>query len=533
MSGLSTLAPPNLTTNEQGDAAVDVRGDTATPSSSHDLSRAQVEKDAGGPDTLSQPPHSVFTHRQKLQITILVSLASVFSPMSATIYTPALPTIAQDLGVSVSLVNLSVTSYMIFQGLSPSIWGSVTDVLGRRPVYLLTFCVYIGACLGLAFTTNYTQLIVLRCLQSTGSASTIAIGAGVIGDITQRKERGGYIGFYSAGSLVGNALGPILGGIFAQTVGWHGIFYFLTALAGCFAVVLFLVLPETLRAIVGNGSIEPGSTYLTRPVLRLLSPPHAGPPTEENPRPPRRKVDIFGPLKMMRQLDVLCGLLFTAFFYTVWQATLVASATLFATVYGLDKISVGLAFIANGVGAVSASLVVGKILNHDYKIAQRREKAAQDDATLQTVETGARQVEHIEHARLRRSPYMAFIFIGACLAYGWCTEARTTVALPIFWTFFTGFTTTAIMSMFSTLIVDWYPDSGASATAAINLARCLLGAGGTAVIQPMINRIGVGWTFTVGAGIAVAALPLGVLVWYRGEQWRRHREDRLRLKQDI
>lgn len=160
---------------------------------------------------VEEKPHSLFTRQQKMIITVLVSLASVFSPMSATIYVPALPTIASDLNVSVSLVNLSVTSYMIFQGLSPSLWGSLTDVLGRRPIYLITLAVYIGACIGLSLTDNYTELILFRCLQSTGSASTIAIGAGVIGDMTQRRERGGYIGLYSAGSLVGNAVGPILG----------------------------------------------------------------------------------------------------------------------------------------------------------------------------------------------------------------------------------------------------------------------------------------------------------------------------------
>lgn len=578
MSAASVIPPPTLETNEQGDAALDHDAETQLSNVSETAGSHAGEGGSGErPRDVEDEPFSRFSTRQKMIITTLVSLASILSPMSATIYVPALPTIAKDLDVSVTLVNLSVTSYMIFQGLSPSLWGSITDVVGRRPVYLVTMVVYIGACLGLAFTRNYAELIVFRCLQSIGSASSIAIGAGVIGDITQRRERGGYIGVYSAGSLVGNALGPILGGIFAETIGWHGIFYFLTALAGLLQLTVLLFLPETLRSIVGNGKFLPPPprlgaaplTFLAQPILPWLVPSgasqrhrdadsKAGAPTTR-----RRQIDLLGPLKMMGQADVFCGLVFTGLTYTVWQATLVATASLFTDTYGLSEISVGLCFIANGVGAVSASLITGKVLNRDYRRAQRSEKRDEqqldldlrttphspprplhggdefedvvddDDVEMARQETSARQVSHIEHARLLRAPIVMAIFIAATLSYGWCLEARTTIALPILWTFCTGFTTTAIMSMFSTLIVDWYPNAGASATAAINLARCLLGAGGTAVVQPMIERLGVGWTFTVGAGIAIASLPLGILTYVRGEHWRQQREAKILAKERL
>lgn len=86
------------------------------------------------------------------------------SPLTANIYFPTIPTIAavrfksghtfapgipltrprpQDLHVSIEQVNLSVTWYMILQGVSPTVWGSICDVLGRRPVYLVTFCVFV------------------------------------------------------------------------------------------------------------------------------------------------------------------------------------------------------------------------------------------------------------------------------------------------------------------------------------------------------------------------------------------------------
>jgi multidrug resistance protein len=495
----------------------------------------QLEDDEPLPTFTSverRPVFSTFSVRQKMGITALVSLASVFSPISATIYVPALPTIADDLHVSVTLVNLSVTSYMILQGLAPSLWGPLTDAIGRRPIYLMTFLVYIAACIGLSCTTSFAELIIWRSLQSTGSASTIAIGAGVIGDMTRPTERGGYIGFYSAGALVGNALGPILGGIFAQTIGWRGIFYFLTAFAGAFWLVLLLMLPETLRTVVGNGSIRPARNLLRRPALSYLEPPDAA-PEDVSSTQIAKSFDPLGPIKMMGKGEVACSLLFTAIYYTVWQASLVASATLFDRVYDLSQLSIGLAFIANGVGAISASLLTGRILDYDYACEARLEAISQctSGTSLEPVQSRSYvPLKRLEYARLKRMPYNCFIFIGCTLAYGWCIQEKTTVALPIIWTFFLGFTTTSIMSAYTTLLVDWFPDAGASGTAALNLARCLMGAGGTAVVQPLMDKTSTGIAFSIGAGMTLLCTPLYYIVICYTKTWQTRRLARAGLE---
>lgn len=105
------------------------------------------------------------------------------------------------------MVNLTVTVYMIFQGLSPSFWGSLADLWGRRPVYLATLVVYMGSCIGLALAPKYYVLLILRMLQAFGSSSVIAIGAGVVGDIATPSERGSYFGLFSMGQM----LGPVIG----------------------------------------------------------------------------------------------------------------------------------------------------------------------------------------------------------------------------------------------------------------------------------------------------------------------------------
>lgn len=68
------------------------------------------------------------------------------SPLSANIYFPVIPSIADDLSTTVEDINISVTVYMVFQGISPSFMGAICDVLGRRPVYILTFIMCVCPC---------------------------------------------------------------------------------------------------------------------------------------------------------------------------------------------------------------------------------------------------------------------------------------------------------------------------------------------------------------------------------------------------
>ena len=160
---------------------------------------------------------------------------------------------------------------MIFQGLTPGIFAAVSDSVGRRPTYIICFVVYVASNIGLALTKTYWLLMVLRAIQATGNSATVALGAGVIADIAAPNERGGYLGIFGVGPLTGPSLGPIIGGALAQTMGWRAIFWFLAIFGGVFSVFLILFLPETLRSIVGNGSVRPTSIWQIRVLDLWLS----------------------------------------------------------------------------------------------------------------------------------------------------------------------------------------------------------------------------------------------------------------------
>jgi len=88
---------------------------------------------------------------------------------------------------------------MIAQGLGPSFWAPLADWQGRRTTLVYTLLLYACSNVALALTTNSAMLLTFRALQAIGSSSTIALGAGVIADISPPNERGGYIGLFSGG----------------------------------------------------------------------------------------------------------------------------------------------------------------------------------------------------------------------------------------------------------------------------------------------------------------------------------------------
>jgi Na+/melibiose symporter-like transporter len=127
------------------------------------LQTQDPEKSTTQPPQSDEPPYTIFT-------IILASFAAFISPVSSSIYYPALNSLVSDLHVTVSTINLTITVYIVCQGLAPIFVGSFSDRKGRRPAYMIYFVIYLGANIGLALQDSYAALVMLRCLQSSGSS---------------------------------------------------------------------------------------------------------------------------------------------------------------------------------------------------------------------------------------------------------------------------------------------------------------------------------------------------------------------------
>ncbi|KAI1272950.1 chloramphenicol resistance protein [Xylaria sp. FL0933] len=466
----------------------------------------------------SGPPYTVFSPAMKRWIVGMNSISAFISPITGNIYFPAIPTLATDLGVGVDRINLTLTTYMIFQALAPTIFGDFGDIAGRRPAFIIAFTIYLGANVGLALQRNYAALLVLRMLQSGGSSGTIALVYAVVADIAPSSERGKYMGIVGSGITIGPAVGP--GGVINAYLGWPWIFWILIILTSVWLVPYILAVPETARKVVGNGSIPPqGWNRSLVDYLRFRKQN-----VDRSAAPPRQKIPIPNPLntlKVLRDKDMVMILSFNAALFTCFSTVTATLASQFQEIYGYDQLTLGLLYLPIGGSTTIASIGGGFVADWNFRRIARKMGVKVDR------KRGMDMTDFpLEKARIQLILPLIFIGAGACTGYGWALERQTSVAVPLVLSFFIGICVTWPFQIMNLLIVDLYPGAPATATAANNLCRCLLGAASTASIEYIIQGIGRGWAFTILALLFTIQTPTLLIVLKHGPRWRKERVER-------
>ncbi|KAF5313949.1 hypothetical protein D9758_018685 [Tetrapyrgos nigripes] len=508
---------------------------------------SKVQEPPGSPEQSStsasaeeEPPYSVYNKREKWFLVLLIAASGLFSPLTANVYFPAIPTIANAFHKSTELINLTVTMYMVFQGISPMFFGALADYVGRRLIYAACLAILSVSCVGLALTpTNaYWLLMVLRCLQAAGSTSTIALGAGVIGDIAEPYERGGFMGAYQTGPLIGPAIGPIIGGALAGSLGWRSIFWFLVIAAGIACIFVLLFLPETLRSIVGDGSIKP-SPFL-RPIIPIVAgykkTNEDGTRQLENTKTARKR--FRNPLTLLLYPDIPLLLFFNGTVSAVYYAVTATISSLFVEVYPfLTETEVGLCFLCIGGGMTIGSLISGTILDREWRSVSKeyREKKMREkggEAAVAEIDIKKARDDPdfpIEYARLRAIPYIMIFYVGAVIGYGWCMQAATHISAPLIMQFIIGVTSILVLNAAQTVTVDLAPTQSSSVSACNNLFRGGLGAVLTSVIDLVLKALNPGWTYVLFGLVCAVLTPLVWVVIKIGpgcRQKRREKEQR-------
>ncbi|OGM51061.1 hypothetical protein ABOM_000292 [Aspergillus bombycis] len=447
---------------------------------------------------LSPPVYHIFSRSRKLEMVVIVSLAAIFSPLSSNIYFPALGDISRDLHTSMTLTTLTITIYMIVQGIAPTFWGSISDTSGRRPVLIGTMVVYIISNIALGASTNYGELMAFRALQAAGSAATISIGAGVIGDITTSAQRGSLVRIFGGVRMLGQGVGPVFGGVLAQYLGFRSIFWFLTICATVSLLTILVLLPETLRSIAGNGTVPLHG--LQKPWLYYII---GQPGVEEGAEPRLKKSRVtlrtgFAPLNFLAEIDV---------FITLFFGSMVTSSTsdLFEQTYNLSTLQVGLTFLGNGLGCMSGSYTIGYLMDYNHHLTEREYCARQNYPLDMRVNLKTHPDFPIETARMRNTWWITILFIVCVAVYG--VSLHTHLAVPIILQYIIAYCSTGILTINSALVIDLYP--------------------GVAAVQPMVDALGPVYTFVLVAGITLTPFPL---LWAEMKSWEPelvHRKDKL------
>ena len=494
--------------------------------------------------TESQDIYTIFTLHEKQLIVFLLSLATLVSPLTATIYFPLLPLLKTHFNTSSQAINLTITIYIIFQALSPLLFASVSDTFGRRPIYLLTFTLYVIANLGLSLEQkSYAALLVLRALQSLGASAAFAVSYGVVADVCIPSERGKMLGPVSAAQNLGTCIGPIVGGWIAwKSDGYKWVFWILLVIGTLLLVMVGGFLPETARMVVGNGTVRDkrwyGQTWWglvryystsikdkSRGTVQNQVDDARGEHIEDNNNRlilHKKTLSMFNPLACLRIIfwkDTALILWMHGWFYLVDYCIQTTIPSTYKDIYHFNEFQIGLSYLPRGTGIIAGGYINGKIMDRNYRIT-----AAQIGHAVDRIAGDDVQHFPIERARTRRSWISFGVLSLTLIGYGWAIEERSHVSIPLILQFVQGFLGTCLYTTFSTLLVDVFPASPSTAAAAASVTRCALAASGVAALQPLLDLIGMGWYFTALGLVSMFAGSAAVwTIRTRGMEWRSQR----------
>ncbi len=192
------------------------------------------------------------SHRQILTVLSGLMLGMFLAALDQTIVSSAMKTIADELHGQ-SLQAWATTAYLITATLSTPLYGKLSDLFGRKPMYLTAISLFLAGSLASAMAGSMYELAAFRAFQGLGAGGLMSLALAIITDITSPRERSRYQGYFMAVFGVSSVAGPVVGGFFAGLdsfaglTGWRWVFMVNVpiALAALVVVSKVLNLPHT------------------------------------------------------------------------------------------------------------------------------------------------------------------------------------------------------------------------------------------------------------------------------------------------
>ncbi len=157
-------------------------------------------------------------------ILLAVMLSTGLFAIDSTILATAVPSVVSDLGGFTSFPWL-FSIYLLAQAISVPIYGKLADLYGRKPLMLLGVGLFVFGSLLCGVAWSMTALIVFRLVQGLGAGAIAPVGMTILGDIYTLQERATVQGYLASVWAMAALIGPTLGGVFSDSIGWRWIFF--------------------------------------------------------------------------------------------------------------------------------------------------------------------------------------------------------------------------------------------------------------------------------------------------------------------
>ncbi|KAF3010645.1 Dityrosine transporter 1 [Curvularia kusanoi] len=467
-------------------------------SSSDNADRPLAQEEDEVPLKPQPPPYSAFSLNRRRFMLGVVTAAGFFGPLTGAIYLPSLVLFQDIFKVSATVMNATVSIYMVVFAIAPLFGAVASDVGGRKLVYMVGLGCYLAANILLAtLPANIGLLFLLRIFQAFGSCIVFSVGAGTVADITEPANRASALAWFLMGPQLGPVFGPLIGGAFASVSRWRWVFGFLAMT--CFPVycAILFCMPETLRSLVGNGAALAHQPWFSIPKLRTK--PMVDTKGPKIPRPSLRKF-----LQLLKYPPHLIVSFNGAFQFAGLYGMYISFPTVFKKTYNWSTAQVSYAYLAPGISMFIASIIVGR--GSDW--LRRRAIAKSPDGKI---------------APEKRVAYQVFGFAMAAIGkftYGWCSQHHLSPAIGLTGAALSSVGTSIVFVTSTSFQTECDPAQTASLVALGGLLRNISAAIAAAVMAGLLKGAGVGWTFSIFGILDLLCIPGVLVIIFKGAEMR-------------
>lgn len=450
---------------------------------------------------------SARSERKKKCLVAIVSFAALLAPFSSSCFLPSIPAIDEALHTTATILDATVSIFLVVIGISPLLWAPYAGLYGRRPIYLLSLPIFTLGSMGVALSPSLGVLIVTRIIQGVGSSAVLSVGAGTIGDLYPRAVRGKAMGMFYVGVLVGPATAPGIAGVLTEYVpdgyGWRAMQWLLCGMGGAASLLVFLFLPETIHTrgvdaireqSIVEGRIPARGSWWSRQMIVFLNP-------------------LKG-VKLLYQPHILLISLNSSLVLMSTYSTLVPLSEVLAPRYNITNEAIlGCFYLAQGLGNALATQVTGR--HADATLRKWKEKRAgtwvPEDRLRATLISGGTALP------------LSVLFLGWVMDK-W--DGKAGLAMTVVGLFWNGIALMFVLTAANTYLVDVMQARSAEIIAVNNAVRYVFSAGAAAWSLPLIQRIGVGPANTIAAvlvwggfGLVLVTIRWGPRLRGLGERW--------------
>ncbi|KAG4417023.1 hypothetical protein IFR04_009864 [Cadophora malorum] len=476
------------------DAATKEGDETDSPASGSDVDAAESSSklEWDSPEDSGDPHNWAFS--KKALHTAIPALYGFTVTVATSAYTPAIPIIMQKFQVEREVAVLPLSMYTFGFVLGPLVAAPMSEIYGRRIVYWVTMPLLMIFIAISGSANNIITLTVMRLLAGIGGSGALAIGAGTISDIWDRKHAGRAALSFVMAPFLGPALGPLIGAYIIDQYNnkWRFTQWVILFIAAPIFLIS-LVMQETMKSrilylrtkkVTGKAPRQEGDTHL---LLRKLG---AG---------------LFRPFHMML-LEPLVSFLsiYTGFSFAMMFSFFGSYNYVFQSVYGFNQKEIGLTFLGILVGFLFAVMSFGIF-----------------DATLYTKASIKANHNPAPEHRLYAAMLGSIMLPIGLFWFAWAPGKDVHWIVPVLAGVPFGWGSLAIFISATTYLVDVYQaTNGASAVAANGILRYLFGAIFPLFTVQMYEALGVHWAGSVFAFVGLVMMPVPWVFFWKGKELR-------------